>query len=144
MIKSACNCLINCNLQDIIRILVIFDISIFAKRCSFSVPSWLETEKQLSWLGKKGTPFAKFQCSKTIICCFFVLLKLFKSILQLFEKYVVECPSHFVRNSSWGTLRFWIKPYLHILITVFWPTFLFYWCCIDRVIILSYYIETSY
>ena len=31
----------------------------FRKRCSFSVPSWLEKEEQPSWLGKKGTPFCK-------------------------------------------------------------------------------------
>ena len=54
MIKLACNCLINCYLQDMVRNLVIFDISIFAKGVHFG-PSWLEKEKQLNWLGKKNT-----------------------------------------------------------------------------------------
>ena len=63
----------------------------FRKRCSFSVPSWLEKENQPSLLGKKEHLFAKFKCSKTI---------LFVSIIT-----VICCFYHFLKkNVSWGAL----------------------------------------
>ena len=60
LIKPACNCTINCYLQYMIGIFDIFNISIFRKGCSFSVPSWLEKKEQPSWLGKKEHLFAKY------------------------------------------------------------------------------------
>ena len=48
LIKLACNCIIKCYLQYMISNFAIFKISKLDK----GVPSWLEKEKQLSWLGK--------------------------------------------------------------------------------------------
>ena len=60
----ASNCLITSYLFFIIGDLVIFNNLIFAKDVSFSAPSWLEMEEQLSWLGKKEHFFCKLLCSK--------------------------------------------------------------------------------
>ena len=48
----------------------------FSQKVFLSVPSWLEKEKQPSWLGKKEQLFAKWKCSKTIILLFFMVVEL--------------------------------------------------------------------
>ena len=55
-----CKCIISCYLQNMIGNLVVFSILISSKGVLFSVPSWLEKEKQPSWFGKNEHLFAKF------------------------------------------------------------------------------------
>ena len=83
MIKHAYNGLINCFSQDIIGNLVKFNLSIVAKRVSFSVTSLLEKDKKQSLLGKCEHIF--FCCCNFIVVC--------TVIFQPFEKYVVGCLS---------------------------------------------------
>ena len=65
----------------------------YCKRCSFFVPSWLEKEEQLSWLGKKWTRFCKNSMFKkehfAVVCLSCVVLRQFNS---------------FLKNVSWGAL----------------------------------------
>ena len=42
----------------------------YRKRSSCSAPIWLETEEQLSWLGKKNTFLQNFDVQKGEFCCF--------------------------------------------------------------------------
>ena len=66
----------------------------FHKRCSFSVPSWLEKEEQPSWLGKKGTPFCKMSMFKNH---YFVVVHACNGVLRWFN--------NFLKNVSWGALH---------------------------------------
>ena len=82
LIKLACICIIICYLHNMVGNLVILNISIFAK----GVPSWLEKEKQPSWLVKSEHLFAKFQCSKTFNLLLFIVLMLFYGDFTTFGK----------------------------------------------------------
>ena len=87
-----------------IRNLVTFNISISLKVFLFySKLARKEGTVQLAW--KKGIPFSKLKCSKAISLLFFVIRYRFKLVLQLFEKYVVGCPSR--NKPCWNRLSQW-------------------------------------
>ena len=69
VIKRACICIINYNLQYVMVNLVKLNILLICKRCSFSIPSWLEKKEKLSgWIGKSEHLFTNLKCSKPWIC----------------------------------------------------------------------------
>ena len=112
LIKLACNCLINCILQDMILVLVKFNISIFAKGVPFLFQAgWKGKTGRLAW--KKGTPFCKIEIFKSH---YFVVFRNFKGcfrlILRPLEKYVVGCPSfikHFIKHIRASFYIFYIR-----------------------------------
>ena len=101
MIKLACNCrifncIINCYLQHMTSNLVIIQHFNFRKRCSFSVPSWLERKNSRAGLEKRNTFLQKFNIQKPLaFLLLFKLVMLFKCVLTTFWKMCRGVPFYF-------------------------------------------------